>query len=62
MAILAEAGFDIEPLLRFTHICDAFLYANLFPDMHKIIEWYEVAFKYCNDIEVLDRKLDRKNN
>ena len=25
--------------------------------MHKIIEWYEVAFKYCNDIEVLERKI-----
>lgn len=50
-------GFDIQPLIRFTHICDFFINVNLFVEKDKAIEWYDVAFKYCNDIDVIDKQV-----
>lgn len=48
-------GYDIQPLIRFSHICDFFINVNLFIDEEDVIEWYDKAFKYCNDIIVHDK-------
>ena len=48
-------GFDIEPLIRFSHLSDFFINVNLFLEKDDVIEWYDKAFKYCNDIEVLEK-------
>jgi hypothetical protein len=48
-------GYDIEPLLRFTHLSTFFINVNLFLEKSEVIEWYDKAFKYCNEIEVLEK-------
>jgi hypothetical protein len=50
-------GFDIQPLIRFSHICDFFINVNLFIEKEEAIEWYDKAFKYCNDIVVIDKQV-----
>ena len=50
-------GLDIEPLLRFSHISDFFINVNLFLSKEYVIKWYDRAFQYCKDIEVLEKKV-----
>lgn len=50
-------GLDIEPLLRFSHISDFFINVNLFLSKDYVIQWYDRAFQYCDDIEVLEKKV-----
>jgi hypothetical protein len=49
------AGLDIEPLLRFTHICSEFIYVNLYLDLKRVAKWYDWALDLCPDIEVLEK-------
>jgi len=51
-------GFDIQPLLRFTHLCDTFLYPNLYLDLGPVERWYDEAFAAA-DIEVLGKRVTR---
>jgi hypothetical protein len=44
-------------LIRFSHICDFFINANLFIEKEEAIEWYDKAFKYCNDIVVIEKQV-----
>jgi hypothetical protein len=48
-------GYDIEPLLRFSHICNLFINTNLDLEKNDVIQWYDGAFKKCNDIEVIEK-------
>jgi hypothetical protein len=50
-------GYDIQPLLRFTHLCDTFLYANLYLDRGPVEAWYDAAFAEARDIEVLGKEV-----
>ena len=50
-------GYDIQPLLRFTHLCDTFLYPNLYLDRGPVEAWYDAAFAKARDIEVLGKKV-----
>ena len=49
------AGYDIEPLLRLTHLTGTFIYVNLGLKKEKVVDWYEKAFKYSNDLEILQK-------
>jgi hypothetical protein len=53
-------GFDIQPLKRFTHLCDNFLYANLFIniDINKehVLNWYKRELNR-EDFEILDTQV-----
>ncbi len=51
------AGLDIEPLLRFTHICTEFIYVNLYLDQKRVAKWYDWALGLCPDIEVLEKEV-----
>ena len=44
-------GFDIQPLLRFTHLCDTFLYPNLYLYRRPVEGWYDEAL--ANAVRVL---------
>jgi hypothetical protein len=50
-------GFDIQPLLRFTHLCDTFLYPNLYLDRRPVEGWYDEALANATDIEVLGKQV-----
>ena len=50
-------GFDIQPLLRFTHLCDTFLYPNLYLDRRPVEAWYDEALANAADIEVLGKRV-----
>ena len=50
-------GYDIQPLLRFTHLCDTLLYANLYLDRGPVEAWYDAAFAEARDIEVLGKEV-----
>jgi hypothetical protein len=46
-------GFDIQPLKRFTHLCDNFLYANLFINKEDVLKWYTRELN-SGDFEILE--------
>jgi hypothetical protein len=46
-------GFDIQPLKRFTHLCDNFLYANLFINKKDVLDWYNRELNR-GDFEILE--------
>lgn len=48
-------GFDIQPLKRFTHLCDNFLYANLFINKEDVLKWYTRELNR-GDFEILETK------
>jgi hypothetical protein len=50
------AGFDIQPILRFTHLTDTFLYANLLLPLEEVLEWYD---RHLNDgdIKIIKRTI-----
>ena len=50
-------GFDIQPLLRFTHLCDTFLYPNLYLYRRPVEGWYDEALANAADIEVLGKRV-----
>ena len=50
------SGFDIQPLLRFSNLCDTFLYANLYLNQSEVESWYDEALENQNDIEVVSKK------
>jgi hypothetical protein len=52
-------GYDIQPLLRFTHLCDTFIYPNVYLNRRPVEEWYDSAFEHAKDIEVLDKRVTR---
>jgi hypothetical protein len=52
-------GFDVQPLLRFTHLCDTSLYPNLYLDLGPVERWYDEAFTNTADIEVLGKRVTR---
>ncbi len=52
-------GYDIQPLLRFTHLCDTFLYPNLYLDRTAVERWYDSALAAADDIEVLNKRVTR---
>ena len=47
------AGKDLNPLIRFAHYTDTFIYTNLFIGFGEINSWYENQFKYHPDFELL---------
>jgi hypothetical protein len=49
-------GFDIEPMLRFSHVTDWFINVNLFIEQRDVISWYDRAFKF-SDFEVLRKEV-----
>ena len=49
-------GFDIQPLKRFTHLCDNFLYANLFIKKEDVLKWYNEQLN-IGDFEILDTQV-----
>jgi len=49
------AGFDIEPLHRFTHLTNTFIYVNLGLKKDKVIEWYDYALRFSEDIEIIEK-------
>ena len=51
------AGYDIEPLLRFTHMTDTFIYVNLFLSRHEVCRWYELQFAWHPDLDLVDRQI-----
>lgn len=50
------AGFDTEPMERFTHITDTFLYANLFIEKEKITKWYDEKFQH-GDFRIIEKTI-----
>jgi hypothetical protein len=38
-------GFDLQPMLRFTHVTDVFMYVNLYLWQEDMEDWYEDEFK-----------------
>jgi gamma-glutamylcyclotransferase (GGCT)/AIG2-like uncharacterized protein YtfP len=46
-------GYDIEPLLRFTHLTDSFIYVNLYLSRNEVRDWYDEQFDRHPDIEIL---------
>lgn len=50
------AGLDIQPMMRFTHLTDTFISANLFLDKELVIKWYERSFRWYG-FEILDKKI-----
>ncbi len=51
------SGYDLQPLLRFTHICENFIYTNLFIDQNKMEEWYDLSLRKHNDLEIVNKKV-----
>ncbi len=51
------AGYDLQPLLRFTHLCKNFIYTNLFIDQAKMENWYDLALRRHHDLEVINKKV-----
>jgi len=47
-------GLDIQPLLRFTHLTNAFINVNLDLPLEYVKDWYNKVFDACSDIEVLN--------
>jgi hypothetical protein len=52
------SGYDIEPLLRFTHLTDIFIYVNLHLSFENISDWYDKQFDLHPDIELLEKSVD----
>ena len=52
------SGLDIQPLIRFTHITNTFIYTNLFMSKSKVENWYDEQFKFHPDIEVMSKEID----
>ena len=50
------AGYDIQPMLRFTHVTDTFIYCNLYLFKSEVSEWYDSAFRE-SDFEVLNKEV-----
>jgi hypothetical protein len=48
-------GYDIQPLLRFSHVTDFFINVTLELEQNAVVEWYDQAFKKCNDIDVEEK-------
>jgi len=51
-------GFDIQPLLRFSHLSDTFLYPNVFLDRWPVEAWYDEALAGACDIEILGKEVE----
>lgn len=49
-------GFDIQPLQRFTHICENFLYANLFINEQAVSAWYDKKLN-SGDFELISKEV-----
>lgn len=49
-------GFDLQPLLRLTHLVDQYLYVNLYLEMDEVEKWYDEAFQMF-DFEVLEKQI-----
>jgi len=52
------SGYDIEPLLRFTHLTNTFIYVNLHLSFEKISDWYDEQLEVHPDIELLEKEVD----
>ncbi|MFP7754445.1 hypothetical protein ACLG6S_07295 [Thermodesulfobacteriota bacterium B35] len=52
-------GYDIEPLLRFTHLTDTFMYVNIYLSLREVLRWYDEQFSLHPDIEVVEKKVLR---
>ena len=46
-------GFDIQPLWRFSHLCNTFLFVNLYLNQEEVRKWYERQVQYHDDAELL---------
>jgi hypothetical protein len=49
-------GYDIEPLIRFTHSCSIFINLTLYLNLDEVTKWYDNRFKY-SDFEVLEKTI-----
>ncbi len=49
-------GFDIQPLQRFTHVCENFLYANLFINEQEVSAWYDKKLN-SGDFELISKEV-----
>ena len=52
------AGKDIEPLLRFSHLCDTFLCANLYMDCAEILDYLHRSLDGHPLLELIDEEVD----
>jgi len=52
-------GYDIQPLVRFTHITDTFIYTNLAIPQNQIEDWYDDQFRFHPDIEVISKEINQ---
>ncbi|MFZ4415008.1 MAG: hypothetical protein ACOYOV_18120, partial [Bacteroidales bacterium] len=50
------AGYDIQPLMRFTHVTDTFIYLNLYLSEYSMSDWYDSIFRE-SDFEVLQKEV-----
>ena len=47
------SGLDTQPLWRFSHLCDTFLFVNLYLDQEQVRTWYVRQVQYHDDAELL---------
>lgn len=50
------AGKDINPLLRFAHLTDTFIYTNLYISKEEIQSWYTKQFFMHPDFELIEKE------
>lgn len=48
------AGYDLQPLMRFAHMTDTFLYTNVYLPQEGIEKWYNTQLKAHKDFEIFD--------
>lgn len=51
------AGKDLNPLIRFAHYSDTFIFTNLFLNFGEINSWYKNQFKFHSDFELLSTEI-----
>lgn len=47
------SGLSIEPLLRMTHICQDFIYTNLYLEQDYVKKWYDQQIQWAPDLELV---------
>lgn len=51
------AGKDLNPMIRFAHYSDTFIYTNLYLGFEDIFSWYKDHFEAHPDFELLDTEV-----
>lgn len=47
------AGFDLEPIKRFHHLTNTFIYTNVYIDCEEIKDWYTKEINESSDLELI---------